>query len=223
MAKLKPKPESPAINQKFWKNKIVREAMVPPEELVNNPDNWREHPRYQADSLQAVLDQVGIVETIKVNINSGKIVDGHLRVKLALESHQPTIPVSYLDLTPEEEALILSTLDPLGALADANQNKLNELLDRAKTPDPKLQALLEYLRVDQTLSPQTPVRMDSMTDSKTLQTATIRPVLLATDLTVIETALAKTGEINRGKALVEICTAYLNGNRQHDARPKSAA
>ena len=55
---------------------------------------------------------------------SGFVVDGHARVALAISRHELTVPVLYVDLLPEEEALVIATLDPIGAMATADDAKL---------------------------------------------------------------------------------------------------
>ncbi len=54
-------------------------------------------------------------------------MDGHLRLTLALERGEPAVPVVYVDLEPDEEALVLATLDPLAELAEADGETLRTL------------------------------------------------------------------------------------------------
>ena len=84
-------------------------------------------------TLAAVLAEVGLVQSVIVNERTGNLVDGHLRVKLAMRKHVPLIPVCYVDLSPEEEAKILATIDPLSAMAGRDQAMLDELLDQVTT------------------------------------------------------------------------------------------
>ena len=80
-----------------------------------------------------------------VNRRTGFVVDGHARVEEALTRHEPTVPVLYVDLSPEEEALVLATLDPIGAMATRDDDRLTELLRDLHTDDAGLQALLDGL------------------------------------------------------------------------------
>ena len=129
-----------------FKNRIVGEALVPPESLTANPDNWRTHPEHQTDALRGVMTEVGIVQRIIVNQRTGNIVDGHARVEIAIAQGQKEIPVLYVDLSHDEELLVLATLDPIGALAGTDVDHLRDLLDSVSTEDPALQALLDQLR-----------------------------------------------------------------------------
>jgi DNA modification methylase len=118
-----------------WANRIVGHGEEAPEKLISNPANWRQHPHHQAEALEDVLEQVGLVATVMVNKRSGHLVDGHLRVELALRRGEPTIPVTYIDLDEEEERIILACLDPIGAMACADRDKLAELLAGIESQD----------------------------------------------------------------------------------------
>lgn len=111
-----------------WRSRIVGSDDVGPEELLANPRNWRIHPKAQQDALAGALDQVGWVQRVIVNRQTGHLVDGHLRVELALRRNEPSVPVEYVDLTPEEEGLVLASLDPLSAMATQDDEKLRQLL-----------------------------------------------------------------------------------------------
>ena len=118
-----------------WQNRIVAHADVDPR-AVANPLNWRLHPRAQQQAVSAVLGDVGWVDEVIVNRTSGKILDGHLRVELAMARHEPTVPVKFVELTPDEERTVLATFDPIGAMATADQEKLDALLRELLPPTP---------------------------------------------------------------------------------------
>ena len=125
-----------------WRSRITGSGEEAPDQLLANPSNWRIHPKAQQDALAGALDQVGWVGQVLVNQRSGFVVDGHARVALALTRCEPTVPVLYVDLDPEEEALVLATLDPIGAMATADTAKLEELLAGITVDDAGLLALL---------------------------------------------------------------------------------
>ena len=128
-----------------WNNRIVGHGMEAPDQLLAHPGNWRIHPKHQQDALKGVLDDVGWVQNILVNKTTGHVVDGHLRVALALRHDVPEVPVLYVELSEEEESLILATLDPLSALAVADAQKLDELLQGVQSDDAAIQAMLSEL------------------------------------------------------------------------------
>jgi DNA modification methylase len=125
-----------------WRSRITGSGEEAPDQLLANPANWRIHPKAQQDALAGALDQVGWVGQVLVNQRSGFVVDGHARVALALTRHEPTVPVLYVDLSPDEEALVLATIDPIGAMATADTAKLEELLAGITVDDAGLLALL---------------------------------------------------------------------------------
>jgi hypothetical protein len=123
-----------------WRNRIVGQGEEAPDKLLANPKNWRIHPAAQQEALGSVLDTVGWVGQVLVNRGTGLVVDGHLRVSLALERHEATVPVLYVDLTPEEEALVLTSLDPISAMAGTDDDKLRELLADVEFDSAELEA-----------------------------------------------------------------------------------
>lgn len=88
---------------------------------------------------------MGWVQQVMVNRRTGNLVDGHARVEEALSQGEATVPVLYVDLSPEEEALVLATLDPIAAMADADGARLAELLEGVSVEDAGLRALLDSL------------------------------------------------------------------------------
>lgn len=125
-----------------WRNRIIGSGEEAPDQLLANPANWRIHPKAQQDALAGALDAVGWVAQVLVNRRTGFVVDGHARVALALARGEPTVPVLYVDLEPEEEALVLATLDPIGAMAGRDEEKLRALLADISVDDAGLLALL---------------------------------------------------------------------------------
>jgi hypothetical protein len=136
-----------------WRNRIVGSGTEAPDQLLANPANWRIHPKAQQDALAGALDEVGWVQEVIVNQRTGHLVDGHLRVTLALRRDEPSIPVKYVDLDEREEALILATLDPISAQAGADAAKLDELLRGVSTSSAALQSLLSELSASTGLVP----------------------------------------------------------------------
>jgi hypothetical protein len=108
--------------------RIVGSGEEAPDQLLAHPANWRIHPKDQRAALRDLLGSVGFVAQVIVNRRTGHLADGHLRVEEALSHGQPTIPVLYVDLEPEEEALVLASLDPLAAMAGTDDEKLRALL-----------------------------------------------------------------------------------------------
>lgn len=128
-----------------WQNRIVGYDNVPPDQLLANPLNFRRHPKNQQDALAGVLNEIGWLQDVIVNRTTEHVVDGHLRVELALRKGEPTVPVKYVELTEDEERLALATLDPLAAMAQADAAALDALLSSVNTGDAAVQAMLAEL------------------------------------------------------------------------------
>lgn len=114
-------------------------------EIRANIKNWRKHPKFQRDALEGVLREVGWVQDVIVNQQTQRLVDGHLRVALAIEKGEKLIPVKVVDLTEAEEALVLATIDPITSMAETDAGALDALLREVKTGEAALQSLLSDL------------------------------------------------------------------------------
>jgi len=136
---------APAPSTPFWRNRIVGSGEEDPKSLVANPNNWRVHPKNQEAALAGSLGSIGWLAQATLNRTTGHIVDGHLRVELAISRNEPTIPVTYVELSEEEERTVLATLDPIAAMAEADKSKLAELLRDLTPADDGLQAMLDDL------------------------------------------------------------------------------
>jgi hypothetical protein len=134
-----------------WKNRIVGYGEEQPDQLLANPLNWRTHSKAQQTALKGVLDDVGYVQNIIVNKRTGHLVDGHLRVTLALRHKQPTVPVTYVDLSESEEALILTTLDPIGQMAGTDRANLAALMEQFNSVNTSVQELVSEIAEDANL------------------------------------------------------------------------
>jgi hypothetical protein len=155
-------------------NRIRRMEDVAPDQLLANPMNWRTHPKSQEDALEGVLEQVGWVQNVIVNETTGHVIDGHLRVQLALRRNETAIPVLFVELTEEEEKRILATFDPLGAMAGADAVQLQALLKEVgATQSEAVDSLLNSLNknVDTLLLEQ------RLTNLRTPQVETARDVV----------------------------------------------
>lgn len=140
-----------------WRNRIVKYGEADPEQLLAHPYNWRVHPAFQQDALQGALEEIGWLAEVIVNLRTSEewppgergvetLLDGHLRVKLALRRDQEQIPVKYVDLSPQEEALALATFDPLSAMAVADAEALDALLEAVEAENPALQRMITDLK-----------------------------------------------------------------------------
>lgn len=135
----------------MFRNRIVGSGEERPDQLLANPRNWRIHPKAQQDALAGVLSEVGWVQEVVVNQRTGYVVDGHLRVALAISEGEESVPVKYVDLSEEEEALVLATLDPIGAMAASDREQLASLIEGIETDGVK--DLLAKIAEDEGIAP----------------------------------------------------------------------
>lgn len=104
-----------------------------PAELAENPRNWRRHPEAQVAALTDALAEVGWAGACLYNERTGRLIDGHARRKVALDQGAERVPVLVGSWDEAQEAKILATLDPLGAMATADAQALDALLREVHT------------------------------------------------------------------------------------------
>lgn len=138
-----------------WQDRVVGHGHEDPEQLLANPRNWRLHPDNQQAALVGVLKEVGWVTGVIVNQRTATVVDGHARVAVAIRNQQRRVPVTYVDLSPDEEATVLATFDTISAMAGVDREQLAELLRETSTMDHGVQALLDDLAQEHGLNRNT--------------------------------------------------------------------
>ncbi len=116
------------MERKQYKFRIVETKEVDPKTIVLNPNNPREHPENQRKAMDSVLKNIGWVNYVVVNKNTGNLIDGEMRVLDAIANHEETVPVTFVDLTPEEELQILATYDPIGYMAKESSEMFKKLI-----------------------------------------------------------------------------------------------
>jgi hypothetical protein len=117
-----------------------------PAELAENPKNWRTHPAAQVEALEDVLGDVGWAGACLYNERTGRLSDGHarrnVRPELLVDGRVPVLVGSW---TEEQEAKILATLDPLAAMAGADAEKLDALLQEVSNSSGAVARMLSDL------------------------------------------------------------------------------
>ena len=156
---------APAAPAAAWRNRIVGSGEEAPDRLLANPANWRSHPPSQEDAMTGALGTIGWVQQVIVNRTTGHLVDGHLRADLARRQGAATVPVLYVDLSEEEERLVLASLDPLGAMANANRDRLAELLSALTPTDTSLERLLKGLATENRITLAPPADPDEVPET----------------------------------------------------------
>jgi hypothetical protein len=128
-----------------WQDRITGVTREDPTTLRPNPNNWRDHPKFQKKALSGSLEELGWIAPVIQNDTTGNIIDGHARLELAEERGEELVPVIHVDLTEDEEKLALLTFDPITNLATANRDILDTLIHEAHTDNPALELLIEQI------------------------------------------------------------------------------
>ena len=136
-----------------FNNAIVDNGVRPASEFKPNPQNWRRHPEEQKTALRAILRDIGWAGQVIVNRQTGNVVDGHARIELALEGGDGDVPYSEIDITPNQERILLSAYDPIGAMAETDRDALKELLDDVRSDDAGVQELLSGIAEREGITP----------------------------------------------------------------------
>jgi DNA modification methylase len=126
------------------RDRIVELLRVRAGDLKANPSNWRRHPEGQRAALRGILEQVGYADALLARRDGDRLVliDGHLRQSLDPDQ---VVPVLVIDVDESEADLLLSTLDPLAALATPEPQALAELLSRVHSSSEAVNELLRSL------------------------------------------------------------------------------
>jgi hypothetical protein len=127
------------------RNRIKTHRQVRARDLVPHEHNWRRHPAEQRHALEAILDEVGFARSLLAyELPDGrlKLIDGHLRADLDPDA---LVTVEVLDVNDEEARKLLLTIDPLAALAQADQDALAALRQVTETDQATLDALWQSL------------------------------------------------------------------------------
>jgi DNA modification methylase len=127
------------------RDRVVALRRVPANLLRENPNQWRVHSKAQLAALRDAIDEVGFATAILVRqLEDGTymIIDGHGRQGVVGDAE---IPVIVLDVNEPEALKLLATLDPLAAMAGADDERLAALLKSVETDSEAIQKMLAGL------------------------------------------------------------------------------
>ena len=201
-----------------WRNRIVEDGQVDPSKITDNPMNWRVHPKMQRATVEDSLDKIGWFQKPVINRTTGHLIDGHLRVASAVSRGETSIPVCYVELTPDEERAALASLDPMSGMAVMDGEKLTELLQGLEFGGGALDAMFDELR--EQAEGSTLAAASKNIEVPQVGVPVVKAVIAASEILLIERAFASSGALNRGEALVNICKVFLHEKGQHDAQPE---
>lgn len=134
------------------RNRIKELRWVRARDVQANPKNWRTHPSFQRQALQAVLDEVGFADALvarELADGSLELIDGHLRAEMLPDDK---LPVLVLDVDEAEADKLLVSLDPLASLAQCNTEAVTALVSRLRSESAELQSVFDHLPSGESLA-----------------------------------------------------------------------
>jgi hypothetical protein len=129
--------EGQMVDTVQWTNRITGYGNKPASQFMAHPDNWRIHPQRQRSALKGSLDTLGWVDVV---------IDE--RIWQALKNNDAEVPFITVDLSPEEEAQALLSLDAIAALAQTDAGKVDELLRMVSTDNTDVMQFLTHMAKD---------------------------------------------------------------------------
>lgn len=111
------------------RNRVKELRFVKASELTPCADNWRLHPKRQRDLMKNVLQTIGYADALiarETEDGSLVLIDGHLRADV---SPDVEVPVLVVDLNAREAKELLLVHDPIGAMAERDDDAVSRLLD----------------------------------------------------------------------------------------------
>lgn len=129
------------------RNRVKTMKRLKAGDLRPHPLNYRVHGDDQMTPLRALLGEVGIAEALVAYEDGDEyvLIDGHARASVDPEQ---VWPVLVLDVSPDEANKLLATMNPLGALASQDGERLNTLLQGIEAEADALTNFLNDLSLD---------------------------------------------------------------------------
>ena len=94
-------------------------AQVPIDLLRPDPANPRRISEEELDSLERSLRQFGFVQPVLARRDDRTVIGGHQRLLAARRLGLTTVPVTWLDLSPEQARLLNLALNKISGTWDA--------------------------------------------------------------------------------------------------------
>lgn len=126
-----------------WFNSIERISEEDPSTLIPSDGNARIHGGEQQAFVTASLQEFGWIDDVIASSRTKKILNGHLRVSLAVKRKEKTVPVKWVNVDEDQERLILAGFDALEAMAQQDRERGIELLKLASPKNGVLEAFFQ--------------------------------------------------------------------------------
>jgi len=120
----------------------MRLEWLSPRKIAAHDMNWKTHPSLQREAYSEFLVEVGWAGALLFNENTGRLLDGHLRLQDALERNLDQLPVLVINVDEDTERKMLALLDKIGSMYDERQSQLALI---GKVTDVRSQMLADLL------------------------------------------------------------------------------
>ena len=205
-----------------WQNRIKGLDKKPASQFTAHPLNWRKHPMRQRKAVKGSLDSLGWVDVVIENVTTGNVIDGHERIWNALQNGDADVPYIQVELTVEEEAQALLSLDSIAALAQTDADKVDELLRMVNTDNENVMEFLTDFASENGITAgadgfdfgglpdedRAPFRQMTFT----LHDEQAEQVFEALKLAKSKGAFDTENENSNGNALARICETYITND-----------
>lgn len=134
-------------------NRIREHRQVRAGDLLPHPLNWRRHPDAQRAALEALYEEIGFARSLLAYaLPDGRLrlIDGHLRRDLTPDE---VVTVEVLDVNDDEARKLLLSMDPLAALAHADEEALTELRRLSESDQEILNAFWDQVAASAQMPP----------------------------------------------------------------------
>ncbi len=127
-----------------FRNRVIERRRMRGVELTANDRNWRVHTKEQIEALGEILETIGMAGELLAYYskrNEGKLttINGHLRSGAWASEFWD---VAITDLNDEEADKLLAAMDPIGAAAEVDEEKLRKLIAEIDAETDALQTIL---------------------------------------------------------------------------------
>lgn len=117
----------------LWANRVTGfDPAYPVDAILGNPVNFKIHSELQQQAMTGALERVGWVQPVIINTVTGNLLDGHMRVMLALRNDVTGVPANFVELSLEEEREALLYLFQTAEYAGVDRDILRDVLADAR-------------------------------------------------------------------------------------------
>jgi hypothetical protein len=130
---------------------FLRTEWLPTRAIVENPDNFREHPDDQIEAIRESIRANGFSDPLILNEETGLLLNGHGTLRAAMLEGMETVPVNVGRWTEHQAASLSLLLDTIPLMARINPARFDALRERMRAGRPAGEVtsrLLETMRAD---------------------------------------------------------------------------